>query len=476
MQFPWRRRRFLKTSAAAALSWGAAAAHHGARPAEAAEAAIREPARDTPVAGESEVVVCGAGPAGVAAAITAARTGARTQLVEANGCLGGVWTAGLLSMILDYANKPGLMQELRARLEARGAALAYDRGHLAYNAEPMKLLLEDMCREAGVNVRLHTSVAATVVDDAGRLRAAITESKSGREAFRATTFIDATGDGDLAARAGCGFDYGHEETGLGQPMSLIALLTGVDPEQIARFTRGLAEPRGEPRPKQRLLEELRRAGVSPSYSAPTLFFLPGKTMCAMINHEYRVKGVNANDLTDATIRARAEVNRLISSLRELGGVWKDVEIVSTAEHIGVREGRRIHGVYRVTTDDLTRGARHEDAVCRVEFGVDVHSPDPKKSRGFDHGNVRARAYDIPYRALLPRDVHGLLVAGRCISGDFVAHSSYRVTGNAVATGEAAGAAAALAARQETTPAQIAWPQIAATLVQTRSATETSGSR
>jgi hypothetical protein len=331
----------------------------------------------------------------------------------------------------------------------------------------MKLTLEEMCAEAGVNVRLHTRLVAALVDDSKRLQTAITESKSGREAWRGKVFVDATGDGDLAVQAGCEFEYGRKDTGLGQPMSLIAQVAGLDPEKVAMFVRGLAEPRGERQPKKRLLAELRRAGVEPSYSAPSLFHLPGSLMCMMINHEYRVSGTDADDVTRATLRARAEINRAVGALRSLGGAWKDIELVATAEHIGVRESRRMHGLYRVTSEDLARGARHQDAVCRVTFGVDVHSPDPEKSRGFDHGEVRAREYDIPYRALIARDVRGLLAAGRCISGDFISHSSYRVTGNAVATGEAAGAAAAVAARAKQLPEDVAWDEIAAALASSR---------
>jgi len=132
-----------------------------------------------------------------------------------------------------------------------------------------------------------------------------------------------------------------------------------------------------------------------------------------------------------------------------------------SEHIGVREGRRIHGRYTVSTQDLVDGARHEDAVCRVTFGVDVHSPDPGKTKAIERTGVRAKPYDIPYRALVAKDADGLLMAGRCISGDFLAHSSYRVTGNAVAMGEAAGVAAALAAKSGRLPHEIPWAEIAA---------------
>jgi hypothetical protein len=404
------------------------------------------------------VIVCGAGPAGVAAAIAAARAGARTRLLESCGCLGGVWTAGLLSWILDAANKPGLMYEMLAELKRRGASARYG-SSIGYDVELMKRMLEETCLEAGVRIQLHTRVVAAARGESNRLALAVTESKSGRQAWSADVFVDATGDGDLAARAGCGFDYGRPGSGQTQPMSLIVLLVGIEPEGVARFVRGLAEPGGEPDPKTRLLEEMRRAGVDPSYARPTLFYIRQGLFCLMANHEYGVNATDAAAITEATLRARAEVHRLVDGLRSLGGVWKDIQMVATPEHIGVREGRRIHGLYEVTREDLIEGARHEDAVCRVTFPVDVHSTDPGKDKGIMREGVRARPYDIPYRALIARDLDGLLMAGRCISGDFIAHSSYRVTGNAVAMGEAAGAAAAVAARTKRLPQEVPWPEV-----------------
>ncbi|MFH1918961.1 MAG: FAD-dependent oxidoreductase, partial [Planctomycetota bacterium] len=438
------RRVFLTSGAAAA---GALVA--GSLPLEAAEepAAVksyREPARDVPVVEHDDVIVCGAGPAGVSAAIAAARSGAKTRLIEVGGCLGGVWTCGLLSWILDAANKPGLMREMLVELKRRGASATYGTS-IGYDVELMKLMLDRMCLEAGVKIRLHTRVVAAARDDTKRLRLAVTESKSGREAWSADVFVDATGDGDLAARAGCGFDLGRAGSGETQPLSMIVLLVGLKPDEMAEFVRGLAERRGEPAPKDRLLAEMRRAGVDPSYAKPTLFYIREGLFCMMANHEYGVSATDAGGIAEATLRARAEVHTLVDGLRSLGGVWKGVQIVATPEHIGVREGRRIQGLYEVTREDLIAGARHDDAVCRVTFGVDVHSTDPGKDKGIMAEGVRARPYDIPYRALIARDVDGLLMAGRCISGDFIAHSSYRVTGNAVTMGEAAGKAAAIAA-------------------------------
>lgn len=461
------RRRFLGASVAA-LAGGCLGGRCRGEAAENNRASqatrtLHEPARDVPVIERADVVVCGAGPAGIAAAVAAARQGARVRLLEVHGCLGGVWTAGLLSWILDYSNKPGIMREIVTRLDRADATARFDPvgSHaLGYRPEAMKLVLEQMCLEASVDVRLFTRMTAAAVDDAGRLTHVVTESKSGREAWAGDVFIDCTGDGDLAARAGCGFDYGHPEIGETQPMSLIALLVGLEPEKVAPMVRGLAEAQGERSPKSRLLAEMRRAGVDPSYSAPTLFYLRQGLFCLMANHEYGVRADDAEAITEATLRARGEVHRLVNALAELGEPWSDIQIVATGEQIGVREGRRIHGLYTVDTADLIEGTRHEDAVCRVTFPIDIHSTDPRKTKGIQRESFRARPYDIPFRSLLAKDVDGLLMAGRCISGDFVAHSSYRVTGNAVAMGEAAGVAAALAAKRGCLPQELAWKEIA----------------
>jgi hypothetical protein len=465
------RRTFLQAGAAAAASLGAgrvAPATDQTVPTIAGDdlgadvQTYREPARDIPIAGQADVFVCGGGPAGVSAALAAARAGAKTRLVEVHGCLGGIWTAGLLVWILNYRDKPGMMQVFAKELERRGAARDYG-GALACDVEVMKLMLEDLCEEAGVEIMLHTRVAAAAVDDQKRLRLAVTESKSGRRAYAGKVFIDATGDADLAVQAGCGWDFACPETGRGQPMSLIVLFAGVEIEQIARFVRGWSEPRGQGNPKMSLLAELRRAGVDPSYSTPAIFYLRDGLFCMMANHEYGVRGFREEDVTAATLRARAENHRMIDALRSLGGPWKNIFLCATAEQIGVRESRRVHGLYTVSTKDLVEGARHEDAVCRVNYPVNVHSIDPTDSRSATQTGLRAKPYDIPLRALIARDVEGLMMAGRCISGDFIAHSSYRVTGNAVALGEAAGAAAAVAAQTGRLPQEVPWPEIAAAL-------------
>lgn len=431
---------------------------------------VLEPARNTPVVADVDVAVCGGGPAGFAAAVASARRGAKTVIIERHGCLGGIWTAGALSWLIDHENKPGIMRELLERIAAMGGRAApHGKPTDGCDVEKMKVLLDELCLEAGVGVRLYTQLVNAVVSDDRRVTHVLVESKSGRQAVAAKAFVDCTGDGDLGFYAGCGYDLGHPETGLTQPMSLIALVAGIDPAQVGDYFR--SEEKGSwSAPKERLKAEMERGGHSPSYSKPTLLWVRDDLFALMANHQYGVKGIRAEDLTEATVQARRELNALVDGLRSLGGVWADLRTVATGAQIGVREGRRIHGRATVTLQDLAAGQKHDDGVCAVTFGVDVHGLDPKTCKGIEASPIRAKPYDIPLRALIARDVEGLVMAGRCISGDFIAHSSYRVTGNAVAMGEAAGQVAAVAALTGRVPSEVRRDEIAGN--DRRSASET----
>lgn len=421
----------------------------------------REPAREIPIEDTADVIVCGAGPAGVAAAISAARTGARTRLFDVHGCLGGIWTAGLLSNIIDCLDKGGIMDEILAGLKKMGAQIDGPR----YDTEAMKLLLDRMTAEAGVKILLHTRVVAAA-KDGNRVTTIVTENKSGRQAWRAKTFVDTTGDGDLAAFTGCKFDLGHPQSGKMQPMTLMAILTGIDYRELhaRRLMRGdgkssYAKGVSPNESKVNIVAELRRAGVEPSYTGPALFPIRNDLIAFMVNHEYGYSGLNAEHVTQATIHARSEVNQVVDALRAHGGVWKNVRLVATGAQIGVREGRRIHGLYSLNKDDLMRGARFEDAVCRVNVGVDIHSIDPSTNKKTTDAGVKAKPYDVPLRSLIAKDVDGLVMAGRCISGDFFAHASYRMTGHAVPMGEAAGRLAAIAARTDRPPREVPFREV-----------------
>jgi hypothetical protein len=424
-----------------------------------------EPGRDLPLVSDAEVIVCGAGPAGVAAAITAARGGARVRLFEWRGCVGGVWTAGLLGYLLDF-NKPGFARELATKLDERGIRRGKSKGSITYEPEGMKLLLEDLLVEAGVKFQLHTRAAAAY-RDGRRLATLVTESKSGREAWRAPVFIDTTGDGDLGALAGCEWEIGEAKDCPCQPMSLNALLVCKDAAALAEFIHVSDPDASVGVAKKAFLAEIKRAGFFPSYSSPTLWQVRDNLLLVMMNHEFGIKPWDAAEVTKATVHARGEMNRIVNALRALGGPWDGIQIAATAEQIGVRDGRRIRGRYVVTQDDVITGARHEDAVVRPTFGVDIHavSAERNETAAIENKGIKVKPYDIPLRALIAKDVDGLMMAGRCISGDFIAHASYRVTGNATSMGEAAGAVAALAATSQRLPHEVEWSEAVALLTQ-----------
>lgn len=406
-----------------------------------------------PEAGAAEVIVAGGGPAGVCAAIAAAETGAVTMLIEEAGCLGGVWTSGALAWILDAEGKSRksiltrIVKTLRQRdeLEFAGA------GTPAFQVEAMKVLLDELSLAAGVKIRCYTRVVGVKRSSEGAISHLITESDSGREAWGGRVFIDCTGDGTLGALAGNAFELGEPSTHRTQPMSLLALLTGLDPEQVRPY---LAEQGAWHEVAARFSSLLSEGTYRPSYRGVALFHLGKGLFMLMANHQYGCSSLDAGDLTKATIAARGEIYRQIQILRTRGPVWRNVQLVATGARIGAREGRRLNGLYRVTLRDVLTGKTHPDGICPVRFGIDVHALSQDGDCKLEATPPVAGCYEIPLRALIARDLPNLLMAGRCISGDFHAHASYRVSGNAAVTGQAAGILAALAAKRGTFPANV----------------------
>jgi hypothetical protein len=286
-----------------------------------------------------------------------------------------------------------------------------------------------------------------------------TTSKSGFEFIEARVVIDATGDGDIAAAAGCEYEMGREFDGKTQPVTLFGTIGGY---------------RGQPAKGRALVEILERGGWRPSYPAVTLFSQPGQpgVFRLMATQFYGVDGTNVRDLTRAEIQGRQEIRKCVDVFRKHGGDdWKDAFLIETGPAIGVRETRRIRGRYCLTWEDLNRGARFEDGITEVTSGSNIHPVDnPYKDapEGLPpRPKFRVRPYEIPYRCLLAADVDNLLLAGRCISGDCYALGSYRLTGNVVRTGEAAGLAGAMAAEQHVLPPDLDGQTLAARLNEMR---------
>lgn len=408
---------------------------------------VMEGAKEIPVAYKSQVIVAGAGPAGVMAAVAAARAGAEVLLIERVNCAGGIWTSGLLSWMLDVTGKEGLLRELMNRLKSEGEGDFARAGNFISFPEAVKRVLDDMLIAAGVQVLYYTSVAG-VLKCASRIRFVILESKAGRQAAEGDVFIDATGDGDLSAYAGCRHEIGKDPSAITQPASLIAIMTGVHAEDVRSCNNTLEYLDKAENAKACLKREMQRAGIVPSYSAPSLFHIKDDIWLVMTTHSYGIDALSPASLTRATMESRMELHRQEQAMRALGGAWEKMRIVSTAPYLGIRECRRVAGKYRVTLEDALCGRKHEDAVCRVNFSLDVHPLKPDRTFEDETGKMHTQPYDIPLRALESADVENLLLAGRLISGDFFAHSSYRVSGDAAAIGEAAGIEAARRTKEE----------------------------
>jgi len=422
----------------------------------AGNAAVLEAPRRTPVVADVDVLVVGGGPAGVAATLAAAQSGARTLCLERHGMLGGVWTAGLLNPLFDAFGKGWIVQALIDRLIAAQAWRKWNWTH-TFDTEAMKLVLEEMFTEARAEWWYYTTCVDAIVE-AGRIRGVVVESKSGREAILAKIVIDCSGDGDVAARAGVPFEVGRAGDGRTQPMTLMFEVEGIGdyPEQRS------SEPLFD-----RLQEARARVGGAElpfgrAKNVPWIIHLPRPdTAAVQATHVYGVGATDVRALTRATVEARRQAHELVRLLKatpHLGGL----RLTQTAAAIGVREARRVRGHHCLTIDDIRGGRRFEDAVTFGAFPVDVHEMDPTASVRSSR-IVATPPYEIPYRCLLPIGLEGLLVAGRCISGSHEAHASYRVTGTCLGMGQAAGLAAAMTAADGMTLAALAGPTLNAEL-------------
>jgi hypothetical protein len=410
---------------------------------------VDESPRRLPVAADVDVLVVGGGPAGVGAALAAGREGARTLLVERHAMLGGMWTAGMVNPLFDFRRKGWLVAELIERLEAEGAWRPHSH-RSTFDCEVMVRLLERLMDEAGVEFRYHVSGVDTIIED-GAVRGVVTESKAGRRAVLAGAVIDCTGDGDVAARAGVPYELGRMQDGLLQPMTLMFEIRGTgDCEQGVTDRRHTYDVMTEVIEENDLGVELPFGRVG---YAPAIIKMPQPDSAVVqATHVYRLNALDPRDLTRGIVDARRQAAELTEVIRHMPGL-EDVRLVRTAPTIGIRETRRICGRYRLDEADLAEGRRFEDAVTFCTFCVDVHEPAPGAGLPSGHG-MAMKPYEIPFRCLLPEGVDNLLVAGRCISGSHIAHASYRVTGNCMAMGQAAGLAAAMATAEGVSPAEV----------------------
>ncbi len=354
----------------------------------------------TPVGTRYDVIVAGGGPAGVCAAIAAARAGAKTLLVEQSDCFGGMWTSGLVNPVFDYANKGGILREILDRLGRREGFGGFIGS--CFQIEDLKTLLDDMLTEAGVYLLCGTVVAG-VLKQGDTVTGVITENKDGRVAYPAAVVIDCTGDADVCARAGAETLIADGDPHDVQSMTVMFAIGNVRYEQghyyqLAREVQAAIDRTGSP---YRL-----------PYARPYVIQLPGCDQAVVqLTHMRGYDPTCAADRTAALIEGRRQAVEAFHFLRDNVPAFAGITLQQTAAQLGVRESRRLAGVYTITTEDMLNGVQPEDSVTVATFNVDIHN---SKNNEQSHFNVQP--YGIPYRSMLPHTVDGLLVAGRCISG------------------------------------------------------------
>lgn len=445
------RRAALKSLALGAAAWSGTAGT--------AEPSV---ARQEDAAQTVDVLVCGGGPAGVAAALIAARLGRTVLLAERYGRLGGMAVQALVGPLMGHVQSSlvdGLLQQVGGR-------------NVDY--EFLDLKYATLLENAGAQLLLHAWVAQPLVEG-GRVVGARLVTKQGMRDVRAKVTIDATGDGDVASGAGAAFEQGREAgpnwpaDGLVQPMTIMFRVGGVEHAQSMDAHGG----RGKYRfPDGRSWDELTKAANAQGELPPSVGKVrtyPGRRPDERVINATQVNyvdGTKVADLTRAELEGRRQVAPILAFLRKHAPGFQKAYVSGMPAVVGVRETRRIRGVEYLTAADVLEGKRSPNAVVhQASFPIDIHNPSgigQAQGVSAEHPLGRdpaGRPYDIPYGCLVPQQIDGLLLAGRCISGSHEAFASYRVQVIAMATGLAAGTAAALAAEHRVEPRQVNVPDI-----------------
>jgi hypothetical protein len=443
--------------------------------------------REIPITHTADVLVIGGGPAGLGAAIGAAKSGAKTLLVERYGFLGGNATASLVGPFMTSYSADGTTQliqgvfdELVRRMEAIGGAIhpskvpaavaksAYMKhGHTGvtpFDPEAMKLVSAELCLEYGVELLLHTVFIDPIMDGAA-VRGAIVHNKGGLQGLHAQVTIDCSADADVASRAGAPFAVGRAVDGLTQPMTMFFRVGNVDGAQVADYFKAHPE---EIEQRMAFSSCIKAAQANGDFTIPrerlSLYESPQEGVWRVnVSRILGTDGTKAEDLTRAEIIGRRQVMEILAFLRNYVPGFASCTLIDTAAQVGVRETRRIVGAYTLTQEDLIAGRDFPDTIAYCAYPMDIHSP-TDGGGGVSNRGETANAYQIPYRCLVPQGVEQLLVAGRCVSATHEALGAIRVMPPSFAMGEAAGTAAALAISEHLSPRQIPVGWVQETLV------------
>ena len=407
--------------------------------------------KNVPVLAKTEVLVVGSGTAGISAAVASARVGAKTMIVERYGCLGGALAVSNVSSYSFSVNRfpevlSGIPLEIDQRCRAYGASSPdYRGGGIFVDAELYKCMLDEWMAEEGIDVLLHTTVIGSCVENKV-LRGVFCHTKSGIGIILADRVVDASGDGDVAAYSGAEFEKRDAENL--QPATVVFGISGVDNEKFEAhfkecknvfshvFTK--AAEAGEWNSKKR--------GGAWKILTPE-----GDIKSLNLTLINEVDGTDPFDLTRAETEGRRQALEIISLFRKYGkdiGLG-DCRLRAIAPQLGLRETRRIVGEYRVTVDDVRSLRDFDDSVGRRICTLELYG-DLKNS----YRPETPETFAVPYRALLPKEIEGLLVAGRCVSCDDVSFGALRLMVGCALTGQAAGAAAALSVKSGVKPRDV----------------------
>lgn len=428
--------------------------------------------RNARVSDAYDVVVCGGGPAGHAAALAARRNGLSVLLVEAHGQLGGNGTSGMVSHWLGGRTGDcrrwvvgGGFRSLSQEAAARGFALipqpdpevAYPphgwyKGSLLagipFDPYGVAVLLDERAEQAGIDTLLLTQAVDSVVEQ-GRISHVVLLNKSGLTVVPTSAVIDATGDADIAARAGCPFVKGRDEDGLMTPTSLTFHVDNVDQDALADYIQTHRAPRFRQK-----IAELREAG---QWDFPYEIFISVQlhekgTMMINTTRLVGIDGTDGRSVSEGMVRGRAEIQRLMELMRAHFPGFAEARLKCVAPALGVRETRRIQGAYTLTVEDLAAARDFSDTIGFSAYGWDL--PDPKRpSDNPGHGRKR-EVTPIPYRVMLPQGVDNLICPGRAISVERPVLGPLRVMAPCMAMGEAAGQAAGQVVRDTKAFAQV----------------------
>ncbi len=406
-----------------------------------------------------DIIVLGGGISGTCAAIAAARQGQDVLLIEKSGFLGGAIGNMYVNPFapyffnengkLTYINK-GVFLEIVDELKAMGGL----RGNCVFNDEYLKIILDRKVKAANVTVLFHSTLCDTNVEDT-KIKSIRVTSKIGMLEFFAKNFIDASGDANLSASAGCPFTVGREEDSACQPMTLCFRLEGIN---VEKFYANYDET-------QRLYKEYQKQGKIKNPRENILTFKHVSDNVVHFNTT-RVVGLSPLDpfqISKAEMIAREQMYELFLFLKNNAKGCENATLICSAPEIGVRESRMIKGKYTITADDILSCRDFEDSIAVGNYSIDIHSPDGSGTvmKHIDNGKY----YHIPYRALIPETVENLLVAGRCISSTHEAQSAYRVIPIVANIGEAAGIAAAISNKLNAVPENIPIETLRATLAE-----------